>query len=277
MNGHAHLGPEPTRDCKAYFRGYFDQRSGSNLEAYREPGQNFLGHCYNKRLEVCLAWLRDSTLPTRSRILDVGCGASPLVHEVTRLGHQAWGVDHSFHMLEDAHGDLPRHFLQTDAEALPFADRMFDAVFCLGVLCYLPVDHRALAELTRITRPDGLLVLSLPQKINLAAMVDFPSYLRKKVAPLLRRPPAASLVPHSLAFDERSYTIGHINHLLRQAGFEPQESRTLRFGPFTFFDRPLFTLATTIRLSRLFEALHRVPGIRGLGEWYLVKARRNRS
>lgn len=277
MKGHAHLGAERAPDCKAYFQTYFDQRSGSNLEAYREPRHNFLGHCYNKRLEVCLAWLRDSGLPTPSRILDVGCGASPLVHEVTHLGHRAWGADHSFHMLQDAHGDSSPRFLQADAEAIPFADAVFDAVFCLGVLCYLPGDHRALAELARITRPDGLLVLSLPQKINLAAMVDFPFYLRKKVAPLLRRPPAGSTVARSLAFDERSYTISRINRLLRQAGFDPEEWRTLRFGPFTLLDRPLFTLATTIRLSRLFEALHRVPGIRGLGEWYLVKARRDRS
>ncbi|WP_219418099.1 class I SAM-dependent methyltransferase [Pseudonocardia nigra] len=47
-----------------------------------------------------------------------------------------------------------------DAEALEFADASFDTVVCTFSLCAIPDDRRAVAEMVRILRPGGALLLA---------------------------------------------------------------------------------------------------------------------
>lgn len=50
--------------------------------------------------------------------------------------------------------------LRSDAQALPFADDSFDTVVCTFSLCAIPDDQRAVAEMARVLRPGGLLLLA---------------------------------------------------------------------------------------------------------------------
>jgi ubiquinone/menaquinone biosynthesis C-methylase UbiE len=52
---------------------------------------------------------------------------------------------------------VPVRVIRADAEDLPFADRAFDAVVCSLVLCTIGDPDRALAEIRRVLRPDGVL------------------------------------------------------------------------------------------------------------------------
>lgn len=55
--------------------------------------------------------------------------------------------------------DRPVTLREADAEHLPFDDRAFDTVVCTLGLCSIP-DHRtAIAEMYRVLRPDGRLLL----------------------------------------------------------------------------------------------------------------------
>ena len=47
-------------------------------------------------------------------------------------------------------------------EQLPFPDGTFDLVTCLDVVEHTPDDRATLAELRRVTRPGGLLVVTVP-------------------------------------------------------------------------------------------------------------------
>jgi SAM-dependent methyltransferase len=47
-------------------------------------------------------------------------------------------------------------------EQLPFADATFDVVTCLDVVEHTPDDRATLAELRRVTRPGGLLLVTVP-------------------------------------------------------------------------------------------------------------------
>ena len=47
-----------------------------------------------------------------------------------------------------------------DAHDLPFADASFDTVVCTFSLCAIPDDRRAVAEMARVLRPGGLLLLA---------------------------------------------------------------------------------------------------------------------
>ncbi len=46
-----------------------------------------------------------------------------------------------------------------DAQALPFEDESFDTVVCTYSLCSIPEDRRAVAEMARVLRPGGSLIL----------------------------------------------------------------------------------------------------------------------
>ena len=48
---------------------------------------------------------------------------------------------------------------QGDAQALPFADESFDTVVCTLSLCGIPDDRKAVAEMRRVLRPGGRLLL----------------------------------------------------------------------------------------------------------------------
>jgi ubiquinone/menaquinone biosynthesis C-methylase UbiE len=46
-----------------------------------------------------------------------------------------------------------------DAQAMPFGDASFDTVVCTLSLCAIPDDRRAIAEMARVLRPGGRLLL----------------------------------------------------------------------------------------------------------------------
>lgn len=48
---------------------------------------------------------------------------------------------------------------EADAQALPYADESFDAVVCALSLCTIPDNRAAIAEMRRVLRPGGVLLL----------------------------------------------------------------------------------------------------------------------
>ncbi|WP_395740816.1 class I SAM-dependent methyltransferase [Prosthecobacter sp.] len=104
-------------------------------------------------------------LAPRSRLLDAGCGTGgTLEYLQTRNGELALaGIDLS----EQAVNCCRQRGLSAvkvgAVEALPFEEGTFDAVLSLDVLYHTGVDEKqALAEMRRVLRPDGLLVMNLP-------------------------------------------------------------------------------------------------------------------
>jgi SAM-dependent methyltransferase len=104
-------------------------------------------------------------LHSRSHLLDAGCGTGGMLAFLRSktCGLQVAGIDISEQAVTHCH-QRGLHTVQTGSvEALPFADETFDAVLSLDVLYHATVNEsQALAEMRRVLRPDGLLVLNLP-------------------------------------------------------------------------------------------------------------------
>ena len=98
------------------------------------------------------------------RILDAGCGAGPLSASLRDRGAHVSGFDFSATMVE-----LARKRLGEDADLrvadisqpLPYGDQAFDDVIAALVLHYLEDWTAPLAELRRIIRPGGRLILAV--------------------------------------------------------------------------------------------------------------------
>lgn len=108
-----------------------------------------------------LNWL---AVPAGSQWLDVGCGTGVLSQSILQLAEPAHikGIDRSEGFVNFARErvqDSRVRFEVGDAEALTEAPNTFDAVVSGLVLNFIPRPERALAEMTRVIRPDGVVAV----------------------------------------------------------------------------------------------------------------------
>lgn len=120
-----------------------------------------------------------------SRVLEVGCGAGGavrfLVKTIEGLG-VAVGVDPSQLALGEASRLTPADdgtaatrpsYLAMDGRQLGFADGCFDAVFCSRVLVHAPDPATIVAEMVRVLRPGGRMLLVEPDRDGILTSVDY--------------------------------------------------------------------------------------------------------
>ena len=113
-------------------------------------------------------WRRATTravAPRRGeRVLDLGAGTASSSASLAASGADVVAADFSSGMLAEGrrrHGHLPNlSFVEADAMALPFGDDEFDAVTMSYSLRNVHDPKKALAELLRVTKPGGRVVIN---------------------------------------------------------------------------------------------------------------------
>jgi len=117
--------------------------------------------------------------PAALSVLDVACGTGDLAFELQAAGAKVVGLDFTHEMLviardKDRAARVP--FLNGDALALPFEARSFDAATIAFGLRNLSDRTLGLAELARVVRPGGLVLVlefSMPRSRLLATPYRF--------------------------------------------------------------------------------------------------------
>jgi ubiquinone/menaquinone biosynthesis C-methylase UbiE len=105
-------------------------------------------------------------------VLEVGCGSGIAAQMFAEAGANLTAVDLTLWAVSttrsrlDAFG-LDGTVLEADGEQLPFADASFDLVFSWGVIHHSSNMDRALAELVRVCRPGGRLVVMVYHRRSL--------------------------------------------------------------------------------------------------------------
>lgn len=198
-------------------------------------------------------------LPPGGRVLDLGCGAAPVLSELRRHGIACTGLDLTEDMLRHARerlrgmqlddGDLHRG----DCRHTPFPDASFDVVVCLGVISYVEQYDEVLAEIRRLLKPGGHVVVSFRNRFN----------------PILSDPVrTAWMIANSITgrLEPEPYTIGRfMDHREVQArmaahGFCYRDFRGIGFGPFRLARRKLLSERTSMRFSRVLTRLFQSTG-----------------
>lgn len=89
-------------------------------------------------------------------VLDVGCGNGMAVGELMRRGTRAIGID----LVPQDWKSLP--LVVGDGLDLPFRSEAFDVTGCFTVLEHLAEPARLLAEMARVLKPSGRIVIGCP-------------------------------------------------------------------------------------------------------------------
>ncbi|MFS2180439.1 methyltransferase domain-containing protein [Rhizobium pisi] len=100
------------------------------------------------------------------RVLDVGCGTGSLAFTLAQTPglREIAAIDYSPVFVEAAKGrntDPRITIQQADACALPFEDNSFDRALSLLLLHFVPEAGKAVAEMARVVRPDGIVAAAV--------------------------------------------------------------------------------------------------------------------
>lgn len=148
--------------------------------------------------EVRRRWIYDKVLPfipSRARVLEVGCGTGNISSYFARMGHDVFGCEFYAQAISMSWPGFQG--VRGDSNRLPFRDGSFDLVGVFDVIEHFEDDRLPLLEAARIVRSGGIVAVTVPSRSELWSSVD------------------------EIALHKRRYDKEMIHHLLSGAGLKP--------------------------------------------------------
>ena len=107
------------------------------------------------------------------KMLDVGCGEGHYVRDAIEEGIDAYGIDVSSYALENALAEVKDRITFGSITKIPFGDEEFDLMTAFDVIEHIhPKDTlNAIAEIRRVLKPDGIVIITTPSS-NFGAWVS---------------------------------------------------------------------------------------------------------
>ena len=262
-------------------RDYFQEAAGYWEDIYRHTDVYALIH--QERRELILRMIDELGLPAGARVLEVGCGAGHLAAQLAARGNCVTAVDAADSMVavtrkraHDAGVSQKLSVFKGEISRLAFPAAAFDLVLAVGVLPW--VDHvaPAVAEMARVARPGGFLLVTMDNRWGIHRVLD--PRLNPLVVPVKRKlagvlASADMLAPKARA---RTLSVSAFDEYLCGAGLRKRKGVTLGFGPFTFWNRKLVGDQAGTSLHRRLQgrADRGSRLLRSLGAQYIVMTER---
>lgn len=235
--------------------------------AYYSGNENYAQFLSELPVGVYQKYLDHLSLSMPARILDVGCGAGQVVHALVVRGHDAYGVDACAPALDIARQGPGSYHLLTDYH-LPFDASTFDAVGCYTVLEHVAAPEGMLAEMARVLRPGGRIVVACPNFLRVAGISAHHWHTRgmarkgSNLAALTRKVITARLAPERMCFD-------HMTPVTANVPFQPDDDAIVVTNPIDvgFFLRRhgiriTYHSGVLVPMRPLYERLAELPVVR---------------
>ncbi len=262
--------PPPGVSVRAYFDKHADYWDGIY------SGTGYAEVEMNERRRLVLGLVSEASGAQSLRILDMGCGAGVLSRALFEMGHNVVGLDCSKEMLLRTkrrcrvnHKTGLLGVVRGNASNTPFQDAYFDAIVCVGVIQYQLDDSLLIKEISRLLRPGGFCVFTLPNLLTVAHLTD-PIYYLRLLQEIWKRSPVSKSQPtlgsgsfryvarpiQSKPYN-RKFLRWEIAHPVRNYGMSLKKVIGYGCGPLTLMEKCIFSEAFSVRFSRRITRLSR--------------------
>jgi SAM-dependent methyltransferase len=152
-----------------------------------------------RRFQMVLRWAP----PAGRCVLDVGCGVGMYTAAFLRQTPHVFGIEVEHERAQEARQQIAADVSRAVGEHLPFPDGAFDVLFSHEVLEHVDDDRACVAEMVRVTKPVGRIVVFVPNRLypfethgifwrgryrfgNIPLVNWLPTPLRNRLAPHVR-------------------------------------------------------------------------------------------
>ena len=248
-----------------------NQQFGSWAEFYADlyDDDSPVGYLLSTRLKRVIEMLGDVR---GSRVLDAGCGPGMTSDYVLKNGSEFFGIDLSESMLkicrERSICPESMHLAIADIATLPFPDSSFDTILCLGALEYVETIKRALRELSRLLKKDGIVIISMQNPRSPYRLWDryvYQSYIFDALRKIIKRTKMEKSI-------EKNYSCQEFQAMLQSKDLAIKD---VVYYDFNLWLRPLdrYFPKATVSTERKLENLNKNI-FRSFGTGYLIKAKK---
>jgi len=244
----------PTASSMADVRRRFSRAdaAGKWNDLYATETERLDEDNFRLRRDMAVACVRSIATPNL-RVIDLGCGAGPVLSALRQDGVDVVGLDYSEDMLENARSRLrsaglsDSNLFQGDCRNVPYPEASFDVVVCLGVISYLEHYEPVLDEIHRLLKPGGTALISYRNVFN--PILSDPLALTRRA---LRNLLSPIIGPRPSETFEIGRLLDHrvVRSRIGAAGLQCVDHFGIGFGPFCFAGRKLFNERRSIRISR---------------------------
>lgn len=153
---------------------------------------------YEARRDIIFDWVKHMLLNNKMpRILDIGCGTGFNITYLHQLGYrQVDGLDISRDALMYCKSRQLNSLTIASAENLPIQRSTYDVILALDIVEHIADDRQVMAEIFRILKTDGALIVFVPAYQFLWSFQD------------------------EISHHQRRYEANDLKHKVTQAGFE---------------------------------------------------------
>lgn len=204
------------------------------------------------------------------KVLGAGCGTGRLEAWLASAGADVVCLDNVTQALEVSriHAERARcleHFVTGDLERMPFKGKTFDLIYSGGVLEHFCNPETALSEYFRVTKPNGVIIVSVPNLVGHNAVFG----IKPLVELILLR------TGRRRGHIEQDFSARRFRKVIQSSGFKCLDISPTYFNTFDYFPfKQLKSLLSTVRIYSLYCQLlntfsKRFPGL-GFGYSFMI-------
>jgi len=115
-------------------------------------------------------WIKDNLSINKGNVvLDAGCGTGHLLNYCCDKLAKGYGTDISNDAIAIARSKYPHlDFSRQDIRKLSFPDEFFDRIICFNVIEHIDGQDRAMIELKRVLKKDGIIIMGTLDRDSLS-------------------------------------------------------------------------------------------------------------